>query len=131
MKKKLLFIILLVLFYILDCNRSKINKNIQTTLINSDSFIIPSTVSFKAAADAYGISWCVYDSLINRNDCSMSLYDKTGALISEIRNLKGSFTDMENAKIAVSDDGNFLITYKAYLDESDYNYVVTRKFDNN
>jgi hypothetical protein len=61
----------------------------------------------------------------------MSLYDKTRVLIFEIRKLKGSFIDFENAKIAVSDDGNFLITYKAFLDESDYKYVVTRKFDKN
>jgi hypothetical protein len=59
----------------------------------------------------------------------MLLYDKTRVLVSEIRNIKGSFTNIENTKIAVSDDGNFLIIYKAYLDESDYNYIVTRKFD--
>jgi hypothetical protein len=34
----------------------------------------------------------------------MSLYDKTRVSISEIRKLKGSFTDFENAQIAVPDD---------------------------
>ncbi len=126
-----MLIIILVLFNTLYCNINKINKKIQTNLKTSNSFIIPSTVSFKAAADAYSISWCVLNSLINRNDWSMSLYDKTRVLIFEIRKLKGSFIDFENAKIAVSDDGNFLITYKAFLDESDYKYVVTRKFDKN
>ncbi len=97
-----------VIFYTLYCNRNKINKNIQTNCITSNSFIIPSTVSFKSAADAYAISWCVLNSLINRNDWSMSLYDKTRVSISEIRKLKGSFTDFENAQIAVPDDWNFL-----------------------
>ena len=68
MNKKILLIILLVPLYTLYCSRNKINKNIQTNLITSNSFIIPSTVSFKSAADAYPISWCVLNSLINRND---------------------------------------------------------------
>jgi hypothetical protein len=42
----------LVIFYTLYYNRIKINKNIQTNCINSNSFIISSTVSFKAYADA-------------------------------------------------------------------------------
>ncbi len=68
MNKKLLLIILLVPLYTLYCKRNKINKSIQTNLIISKSFIIPSTISFKSAADAYPISWCVLNSLINRND---------------------------------------------------------------
>ena len=68
MNEKLLLIILLVPLYTLYCNRNKINKNIQTNCIASNSFIISSTVSVKAAADAYEISWCVLNSLINRND---------------------------------------------------------------
>ncbi len=51
-------------------------------------------------------------------------YDITRLYIFEIRNIKSSFTNFEN-------DGNSLIIYKAYLDESDFNYVVTRKFDIN
>jgi hypothetical protein len=42
----------------------------------------------------------------------MSMYDKIRVLISEIRNLKGSFTDFENPKIAISENGNFYLYLK-------------------